>query len=354
MRATAYAGLVGDARIANLVFFDYFTNTEDRLLHGVENIAEEMADLKPSLLAPVTVAQPIARLSGPGAGSLRARAWSEEVTGSNTICVHLIVLNTLNIFQIVNATITGMSRHATAVLPFEGDADRKVQVANGILNDAIAPNTVNVYRIGCTVAAPPTENISPNPSFETPSLLGGVAGWSGGRAGWANSDGHDTRARMFLDTTRPQHGRYALRITIPSKEPLVQPWCESLPSFDVLQGYSPDYAVAKGSSAFVGFIPHYLALSRLLLLLNAGRKRALQSAMRAVLACKWQSTLLISYRSGREAKVIRERCISKYSQATGSKILRRRQLFTRWEHMSRIRRWSQAPRLRPGNTFLPL
>ena len=66
MRATAYAGLVGDARIANLVFFDYFTNTEDRLLHGVENIAEEMADLKPSLLAPVTVAQPIARLGGGG------------------------------------------------------------------------------------------------------------------------------------------------------------------------------------------------------------------------------------------------------------------------------------------------
>ena len=84
MRATAYAGLVGDARIANLVFFDYFTNTEDRLLHGVENIAEEMADLKPSLLAPVTLAQPIAQVRGPGAGSLRARAWSEEVLGSNT------------------------------------------------------------------------------------------------------------------------------------------------------------------------------------------------------------------------------------------------------------------------------
>ena len=101
-----------------------------------------------------------------------------------------------------------MSSHAT-VLPFEGDADRKVQVANGILNDAIAPNAVNLYRIGCTVAAPPAENLSPNPSFETPSLLVELPGWSGGRAGRANSDGHDTRARMFLDTTRPQHGRYA-------------------------------------------------------------------------------------------------------------------------------------------------
>ena len=227
MRATAYAGLVGDARIANLVFFDYFTNTEDRLLHGVEEIAQEMADLKPSLLVPVTVAQPIARVSGPGAGSLRARAWSEEVIGSNTVCVHVIVLNTLNIFQAVNASITGLPSHITAILPFEGDADRKVQVANGNLNDAIAPNAVNVYRIGCTVAPPPAENISPNPSFETPSLLGGVAGWSGGRAGWANSDGHDTRARMFLDTTRPQHGRYALRIIIPSTSPLVQPWAQT-------------------------------------------------------------------------------------------------------------------------------
>merc|ERR1719221_294313 len=88
----------------------------------------------------------------------------------------------------------------------------------------IAPNSVNVYRIGCNVTAADASNLSPNPSFEDPFLLGGVSGWSGGRAGWWGDDGHDTRARLFTDTSNPQHGRYSLRIHVPSTAPLVIPW----------------------------------------------------------------------------------------------------------------------------------
>ena len=225
MRTTAYAGLVGDAGIANLVFFDYFTNTEDRLLHGVERIAQEMQDLKPSLLAPLTTPQPSISVATAG---LRARAWSEDVRGSTTVCIHAIVLNSLNAFQPVNATLTfaGLPESIKASLPFEGDADREVGVSSGTIHDMIAPNDVNVYRIGCTVPPPEKTNLSPNPGFELPSLMGGVTGWSGGRAGWANDDHHDLRARMVLDTTNPHQGRYSLRITVPTAAPLVQPWAE--------------------------------------------------------------------------------------------------------------------------------
>jgi hypothetical protein len=227
MRTTAYAGLVGNAGIPNLLFFDYFTETEDRLLHGVGDVAQEMQDLKASLLAPVTQTQPSVSVSN---NVLRARAWAEAVAGSTSsdVCVHVIVLNSANSFQHVSAVIDyhNLPHATTAMLPFEGDADRQVPVTDGVLSDSIAPNAVNVYRIGCSVAPPAKENLSPNPSFELPSLLGGVSGWSGGRAGWWASDGHDTRARLFLDTTRPQHGRYALRFTVPSGRPLVQPWSQ--------------------------------------------------------------------------------------------------------------------------------
>ena len=227
MRTTAYAGLVGAARIPNLVFFDYFSQTEDRLLHGVERIAQEMADLKPSLLSPVTATQPEI-VVGSSCEGCAARAWAEEVLGSTGVCVHAIVLNSKNQFQPLEATLKfdGLPDTITASLPFEGDADRTVELSHGALKDMIAPNSVNVYRIGCHLPPPDKSNLSPNPDFELPSLMGGVTGWSGGRAGWWASDGHDLRARMFLDTTRPQHGRYALRITVPSAAPLTNPWAE--------------------------------------------------------------------------------------------------------------------------------
>ena len=58
MRSEAYSGLVGSAGLPNLIFFDYFTDTEDALLHEVGQIAREMADLKSVLLAPLTMSQP--------------------------------------------------------------------------------------------------------------------------------------------------------------------------------------------------------------------------------------------------------------------------------------------------------
>jgi hypothetical protein len=232
MRTTAYASLVGDAAIPNLVFFDYFTMTEDRLLRGVEGIAQEMLDLKPALLAPVTTKQPSIELAGSGSDGLRGRAWTEDVIGSaaGSVCIHVVVLNTLNRFVPVHATLRFDGRQLpeklNASLPFEGDSDRVVVLEAGKFEDMIAPNSVNVYRVGCRMPPPDKRNYSPNPSFELPSLLGGVTGWSGGRAGWWAADGHDLRARMFLDTTNPQHGRYALRITVPTAEPLVQMWAQ--------------------------------------------------------------------------------------------------------------------------------
>lgn len=237
MRSTAYASLVGDAAIPNLVFFDYFTMTEDRLLHGVQDIAQEMLDLKPSLLAPVTTKQPSVNLTGGSeSDGLRGRAWAEDVIGSaaGSVCIHVIVLNTLNHYLPVDATLSfddgrSLPAQVNASLPFEGNSDRVVPVDHGRFEDMIGPNSVNVYRVGCRMPAAASSgsssrNYSPNPSFELPSLLGGVTGWSGGRAGWWAADGHDLRARMFLDTTNPQHGRYSLRITVPTAEPLVQMW----------------------------------------------------------------------------------------------------------------------------------
>eukprot|EP01046_Picozoa_sp_COSAG06_P018953 COSAG06_NODE_1335_length_9833_cov_37.824205_6_plen_315_part_00 len=97
-----------------------------------------------------------------------------------------------------------------------------------LLNDTAAPNSVNVYRIGCSVAAPDDSNLSPNPSFEEPFLLGGITAWSGGRAGWWGDDGHDSRARLYTDTSDPQHGRYSLRINVPSCSAagLTVPWAQ--------------------------------------------------------------------------------------------------------------------------------
>lgn len=115
---------------------------------------------------------------------------------------------------------------ASAFLPFEDNGERTVMVNSGSLHDMIAPNSVNIYRIGCTLPPPDKHNFSPNGDFEMHGLLGGVTGWSGGRAGWYSSDGHDLRARMFLDTTRPQHGRYALRITVPTAAPLTTGWAQ--------------------------------------------------------------------------------------------------------------------------------
>jgi len=227
MRSTAFAGLVGNAAIPNLIFFDLFTMTEDSLVHGVSDVALQMQDLKPSLLGALTRAQPSISVASQ---ALRAKAWSEDVLGSNTVCIHAIVLNTVNSFQSVAAQVSNIPSlpvNITAILPFEDKADRQVPVINGEIRDMIAPNSVNVYRIGCSVPPPDTTNLSPNPSFEMPSLLGGISGWSGGRAGWWASDGHDLRARMFLDTTRPQHGRYALRITVPSRAPLATMWAQA-------------------------------------------------------------------------------------------------------------------------------
>jgi hypothetical protein len=158
------------------------------------------------------------------------RAWSEDVIGGVGVCIHVIVLNTANSFQVINAAITfaGLAdANVSAFLPFEDDGERIVIVQSGALQDTIAPYSVNVYRIGCQIPPPDAKNLSPNGDFEMFGLLGGVTGWSGGRAGWYSSDGHDLRARMFLDTTRPQHGRYALRVTVPTVTPLTTGWSQA-------------------------------------------------------------------------------------------------------------------------------
>ena len=70
MRSEAYSGLVGSAGLPNLIFFDYFTDTEDALMHMVGQIAREMADLKSALLAPLTATQPTIHVAN---SALRAR-----------------------------------------------------------------------------------------------------------------------------------------------------------------------------------------------------------------------------------------------------------------------------------------
>eukprot|EP01052_Picozoa_sp_SAG31_P020758 SAG31_NODE_1575_length_7841_cov_3.083958_3_plen_721_part_00 len=225
VRSVTYAGLIGTASLPNLLYFDYFAGTEDALKQVVARIALEMQDLKPSLLPSVAARQPSVHVSNP---SLRARAFSEDVAGSTEVCIHVIILNTDNSFEAVQLQLTfsGLPSKIEAVLPFEGNADRRVLLVNGLLNDTVAPDSTNVYRLGCSVATPDGSNLSPNPSFEEPFLLGGITAWSGGRAGWWGDDGHDSRARLYTDTTEPHHGRYSLRINVPSSAPLTIPWAQ--------------------------------------------------------------------------------------------------------------------------------
>jgi hypothetical protein len=181
----------------------------------------------PSFAAPFNVVQPAITLGNSKA--LRARAFAETVVGSSTVCINAIVLNIENSFQTLAASIEfkGLPDDINATLPFEGDADRIVGIHRGVFQDTVAPRAVNVYRIGCTVPPPDESNLSSNPSFEMPSLMGGISGWTGGRAGWYGGDGTDLRARIFADTTRPQHGRYSLRVAVPSNEPLTVPWAQN-------------------------------------------------------------------------------------------------------------------------------
>ena len=79
-RSTAYAGVVDNATMPNLVLFDYFDETEDELLHGAEHLAREFQDLKPSLLAPLESLQPVVTLNS---DMLRARAFSEDLIGAS-------------------------------------------------------------------------------------------------------------------------------------------------------------------------------------------------------------------------------------------------------------------------------
>ena len=146
------------------------------------------------------------------------------------------MLNIENSFQPVSTQLTFPSLPAsiTATLAYEGASApmRTVNVTNGLLNDMLAPNDVNIYKIGCHIPPIkyPVANLAPNSGFEMPSTLGGVTAWGGGRVGWYGNDGTDRRARMFLDTTRPHHGRYALRIVAPTAAALTTGW--SMPCVD--------------------------------------------------------------------------------------------------------------------------
>ena len=231
----------------NLILFDYFTDTEDALKHGAELLSREFQDLKPSLIFPLDVPQPSVSTSHPAAV---ARAYSEDMLGAVGLCMHVIVLNTDNAFTPFELQLTmpvGRSLPAAglnATLPFEGSLGSRLvpMSGSGKLQDTLAPNSVNVYRLGCSVpctgstggigwgagcSALQKKNLSPNPDFEMAQLLGGVYGWAGGKAGWYGYDGHDLRARMFLDTGRPKHGRYSLRLTVPTSAPLLQPWAQA-------------------------------------------------------------------------------------------------------------------------------
>jgi len=248
-RSLSYAGLVGSSAMPNLILFDYFTDTEDALKHGAELLSREFNDLKPSLIFPLDVPQPSVSTSHPAAV---ARAYSEDMLGAVGLCMHVIVLNTENAFTPFELQLTmpaGRSLPAAglnATLPFEGSLGSRLvpMSGSGKLQDTLAPNSVNVYRLGCSVpctgstggigfgpgcSALQKKNLSPNPDFEMAQLLGSVYGWAGGKAGWYGYDGHDLRARMFLDTGRPKHGRYSLRLTVPTSEPLLQPWVHYVP-----------------------------------------------------------------------------------------------------------------------------
>lgn len=235
MRSLTYSGLVGKAEMSDILFFNLWTNTEDRLVHEGGVIAQEFLDLMPSLTYQFPSTQPKVSFIDT-LDSIYGRAY-EEVMMNATICIHFLVLNTLNKFQAFTALLkdargllTTETANISVVLPYEGNADRYVKMVSGILEDVIEPNGVSIYRIGCTPKPPAdgSHNISPNPSFEAIDLLGGIKYWSGGRAGYFGEDIHrDSRARMYSSTIRPQHGRYSLRINIPTTVPLVVPWAST-------------------------------------------------------------------------------------------------------------------------------
>jgi hypothetical protein len=99
------------------------------------------------------------------------------------------------------------------------------------LVDVLAGGAKAVYQLGChTKPWPwgcgdgdgiPTGCGLINPDFEDFIIAGRPFGW--GLA--LENDGHDARAALALDLAQPQHGRHALRITVPpSAQPLVIPF----------------------------------------------------------------------------------------------------------------------------------
>ena len=248
MRMETYTGFIGSARMSNLLFFDWNDMTEDILVHEAAQIALETLDLQPALQTKFPTVQPRLTLLEP-ASTLHGRAFAEAVPAASIypFCIHAIVLNIANdfkqIFALVEHPQLNKFRAINMSLPYEQDADRLVLLSEGAFRDTVGPRSVNVYRIGCEAETDPN-NQSPNPSFELPSLFGGVTFWSSGRGGWWAGDGHDLRFRNGLTTVRPQHGRYATWWRLPTDDLFTTPWTvtEDSPSGFVLEAYT-EYTV---------------------------------------------------------------------------------------------------------------
>jgi hypothetical protein len=90
--------------------------------------------------------------------------------------------------------------------------------AVAIFESVIGPTATVIYRLGCEVETRPG-NLLSNPDMEAPSTFGNVFGW-----GLSMHDNQrDPRAAVHADTRRPAHGRMALRLVVPTAEPLILP-----------------------------------------------------------------------------------------------------------------------------------
>ena len=244
MKATSWAGAVVGGT-ASMLYFDWNGDVSNdlpdwQLTVAAEQAGLEMDSIAPSLAAPVdgSVPQPTITVrststtvdvSPPAtpAGFVRAAVYREAPTRGTADCVHVVAVNAKPSSATCTFVLSGAGNHTAATQPLMWDTQLRhpeqvtlpISVVDGVsvFESVIGPTQAVIYRLGCDVET--RAGNLPNPDFELPSSPGNVFGW-----GLSMHDANrDPRAAVHADTSRPAHGRIALRLVVPTSAPLTMP-----------------------------------------------------------------------------------------------------------------------------------
>ena len=204
--------------------------------------------------------------SSNSSSSVLVGVWAEApapgIADQAYFCIHVAAVNTGNTnedatFTVASPWFAGAKAALLSSVLFQVSLHRQLstivpggdQTARSF-TDSIGPGQATVYRLGCAVQPAPlvAEMLSPpppfqdlqNPSFEEFVLAGDVASWGLSKDYPYLRDG---RSRVAADLSTAQHGRRALRVTVPSTSWLLVPL--SIPSKAAIPGVSGLYLPAS-------------------------------------------------------------------------------------------------------------